>query len=110
MLLRLILTAALAAVTLPAGASPLREAFEAAAAQNPELRTLEARRGAIEARLRGADALTPGAPSASLSYTTDRLSQNRGFIEAEVEVGVPIWMPGQARAQRGLAEAETQLT
>lgn len=49
MLLRLILTAALAAVTLPAGASPLREAFEAAAAQNPELRTLEARRGAIEA-------------------------------------------------------------
>lgn len=108
LLLRLAFAAALMAAALPAGASPLREAFEAAVAQNPELRTLEARRGALDARLRGANALTPGAASTTLSYTTDRLSQNRGYIEAEVEVGVPIWMPGQARAQRGLVDAETQ--
>lgn len=98
----------LVAAALPAAASPLRDAFEAAAAQNPELRSLEARRGALQARLRGANSLTPGAASTTLTYTTDRLTQNRGFIEAEGEVGVPIWMPGQATAQRGLVDAETQ--
>lgn len=107
LLVRLALAAALMAATLPAGASTLREAFESAAAQNPDLRSLEARRSTLEARLRGANALTPGAASTTLSYTTDRLTQNRGFIEAEVEVGIPIWMPGQARAQRGLVDAET---
>lgn len=108
MLLRLALAATLMAATLPADATALGDAFEAAVTQNPELRALEARRGILEARLRGANALTPSAPSTTLGYTTDRLTQNRGYMEAEMEVGVPIWMPGQARAQRGLVDAESQ--
>lgn len=108
MLIRIILAAVLAGGIATAHASPLRDAFEAAAALNPELRTLEAQRAAIDARLRGANALTPGAPSVGLGYTTDRFTQNRGFREAELEVGVPVWLPGQSRAQRGLADAEGQ--
>jgi outer membrane protein TolC len=105
-LIRLVLIAILAGGVASAHAGPLRDAFEAAAALSPELRTLEAQRAAIDARLRGANALTPGAPSVGLGYTTDRFTQNRGFREAEVEVGVPVWLPGQSRAQRGLADAE----
>lgn len=108
MLIRFILAAVLAGGIATAHASPLRDAFEAAAALNPELRTLEAQRAAIDARLRGANALTPGAPNVGLGYTTDRFTQNRGFREAELEVGVPVWLPGQSRAQRGLADAEGQ--
>jgi outer membrane protein TolC len=105
---RILLAAALLAATSPAHASPLREAFNTAAGLNAELRTLESRRAEIDARLRGANALTPGAPSVAFSYTSDRLTQNRGFREAEVELGVPVWLPGQSQAQRGLAEAEAQ--
>jgi cobalt-zinc-cadmium efflux system outer membrane protein len=105
-LIRLVLSAILAGSAMSAHAEPLRDAFEAAAALSPEMRTLEAQRAATDARLRGANALTPGAPSVGLGYTTDRFTQNRGFREAEVEVGVPIWLPGQSRAQRGLADAE----
>lgn len=105
---RILLAAALLAATSPAFASSIREAFGAAIGLNAELRTLESRRAEIEARLRGANALTPGAPSIAFSYTSDRLTQNRGFREAEVELGVPVWLPGQARAQRGLADVEAQ--
>ncbi len=100
--------AALVLAAMPAIASPLRDAFDAAASLNAELRTLEGRRAEIDARLRGANALTPGAPSVSFGYTSDRLTQNRGFREAEVELGVPVWLPGQSRAQRDLADAEAQ--
>lgn len=105
---RLAIAVLLLAGTLPANATSLREAFEAAVALNPELRSLEAQRAVIDARHRGADALTPGAPSVGLGYASDRFTQNRGFKEAEVEFGVPIWLPGQARAQRGLADAESR--
>lgn len=108
MLHRLAIAALLLAATLPANANSLREAFESAVALNPELRSLEAQKAVVAARHRGADALTPGAPSVGLGYTSDRFTQNRGFKEAEVELGVPIWLPGQARAQRGLADAESR--
>ncbi len=73
-----------------------------------ELRSLDARRAEIDARMRRANALTPGAPSVGVGYTTDRLTHNRGYQEIEVELAVPVWLPGQARAQRGLAATETR--
>lgn len=105
-LVRFILAALVAVGVASAQASPLSEAFEAAAALSSELQNLEAQRASIDARLRGANSLTPGAPSVGLGYTSDRFTQNRGFREAELEVGVPMWLPGQSRAQRGLADAE----
>jgi outer membrane protein TolC len=107
-LIRFLLAAVLVGSFATANASPLRDAFEAAVALSPELRTLEAQRAVIDARRRGANALTPGAPSVGLGYTDDRFTQNRGFREAELELGVPVWLPGQSRAQRGLADAEGQ--
>lgn len=108
MIIRWVLGVALTFAAMPGFASPLRDAFDAAAGLNAELRTLESRRAELDARLRAANALTPGAPSIAFGYTDDRLTQNRGFREAEVELGVPVWLPGQARAQRDLAEAEVQ--
>lgn len=105
---RLAFAVLLLAGALPANANSLRDAFEAAVALNPELRGLEAQKAVIEARHRGANALTPGAPSVGLGYTSDRFTQNRGFKEAEVEFGMPVWLPGQARAQQGLADAESR--
>lgn len=108
LLIRLLLAAAILAISHPTSAASLRDAFEAAAALNAELRSLDARRTEIDARLRRANAWTPGAPSVGFGYTSDRLTQNRGFHEIEVELAVPVWLPGQARAQRGLATAETR--
>lgn len=103
---RLLVGFALLIAATPAFASPLREAFDAAVGLNAELRALEGQREQIAARLRGAASLTPSAPSVGFGLTTDRLTQNRGFREFEVELGVPLWLPGQSSAQRNLGEAE----
>lgn len=107
-LIRFLLGAAILTASLPAVAASLHDAFEAAAVLSAELRSLDARRAEIDARMRRANAWTPGAPSVGVGYTTDRPTHNRGYQEIEVELAVPVWLPGQARAQRGLAATETR--
>lgn len=108
MLKPILVALALIAATTTGHAASLREAFDAAIARDAELRSLEAQRAVIEARLRGADALTPGAPTVSLGYTSDRPSRSRGFQEAELEFAVPVWLPGQSRVQKTAADAQAR--
>lgn len=106
MLVRSVVSAVLLLGSLPSFAAGLREPFEWALALSPELIALSGRRVEIEARRRGADALLPGPASVSAGYVTDELTEKEGYADLEVELGVPVWLPGQARAQRGLANAE----
>lgn len=106
MLLRGLVGAVLLLAPLSATAAGLREAFEAAVSLNPEVTTLQGRRAEIEARRAGADSLLPGSASVSGGYLTDELTEKDGYGDLEVELGVPIWLPGQAGAQRTLADAE----
>ena len=106
MLLRELVCTVLLVVSLPATAAGLREAFEAAVSLNPEVTTLQGQRAEIEARRGGADSLLPGPASVGAGYLTDELTEKDGYGDLEVELGAPVWLPGQARAQRALADAE----
>lgn len=87
-------------------AQSLRQATEAAWALNPEAQTLEAQRNAATARRRAADSLIPGPPNLTASYLTDRPGRNVGRYEAEAELSVPMWLPGEGRASRRAADTE----
>lgn len=89
-----------------ANAQGLRQAVESAWSRNAELTALDAQRQAVTARQRAAASWIPNPPNLSASYIGDRLGRNRGFHEVEVEIGVPVWLPGESTASRRVADAE----
>lgn len=89
-----------------AGAQTLREAVAGAWALNPQIQALEARRGEFIARRQAAGALFPGVPTVALSHDTDQLIADRRKRDTEVEIGTPIWLPGEGTATQQVAEAE----
>lgn len=105
--------AASASAQAPAGAAPesfgtpsLKELFEAAWSRQPEAQAMQARRDAVQARRRVADAWTPEPPAFEASHKTDRLTRNDGARELEVGITVPLWLPGERRGSAALADAE----
>lgn len=91
---------------LGARAADLREGFAAAAALSAPLQALEAERAVLLARRERAASLLPGGASVTLGYRTNQVLRDRGLREYEGEVGVPLWLPGEARALHGAAEAQ----
>ncbi|WP_376094015.1 TolC family protein [Roseomonas sp. CCTCC AB2023176] len=89
----------------PAAAADLRAGFAGAVALSAPIRALEAERAVLVARLERADSFVPGAPAGVIAYRTDRVTRDRGLREVEGEIGVPLWLPGEARALRASAEA-----
>lgn len=53
-----------------------------------------------------AASLTPAPPSIALSQRSDRLNRNLGVRETEVELALPLWLPGTRAAALALAGAE----
>lgn len=90
-----------------ASGQTLTSAIEAAWERHAELTTLQARKAELEARRRSADAWLPNAPVATLGYRDDRLGRDRGLREYELEVGTPVWLPGEGRATRRVVDAES---
>lgn len=104
-----VLAAALALGTtavLPASAAGIREGFQGALGLNADLRALEAQRPVVDARRARADALLPLAPSVGGGVRTGISSQNPGYLQLEAAATAPLWLPGESRALRGLAEAQ----
>lgn len=92
----------------------LAGALQAATARDPETAQLRLRQAAAEAGVQVAQGLTPAPAAISLNHLSDRLNQNQGRREWELELGAPLWLPGQHRAhidtaQQALAEAQTRL-
>lgn len=100
----------LAALATPATyAGPLAEALEQAWARHPQAGAEAAREEVARAERELAAALTPAPAAVSLASLDDKLAGNRrGKREWEVELALPLWLPGQ-KAARG-AEAEAALT
>ena len=96
----------LALLAAPASSQTLHDFVQAAAARDPDLAGLTGRRDAIGARQDAADAITPGAPILSGSYTTDQVIHNRQQREAQIGISTPIWLPGEGTASRRVADAE----
>ncbi|WP_448192886.1 TolC family protein [Azospirillum sp. sgz301742] len=97
-------------VAAPAGAQTLRDAVEGAWRLNPEIRTLEAKRGQAVAQRGAGESLVPTAPAITLRHVNDALGKNVGRREYEAELGVPMWLPGQAAATVRAADAQLART
>ncbi|GAP38766.1 TolC family protein [Piscinibacter sakaiensis] len=97
---------AAAAATPPVSPPPLKDLFDAAWSRQPEARALQARRDAVQARRRAADAWTPEPPAFEARHQTDRLTRNDGARELEVGMAVPLWLPGERQGSAALADAE----
>lgn len=98
--------ATLVALALPAGAQTLGEAVARAAALDPAITTLRARGGEVDASRTVAGALFPAPPALAASLRRDRPDQNLGRNEVDVDVGLPLWLPGQRDLRARLAERE----
>lgn len=87
-------------------AETLRAAVERAWTRSVAAAVAEARREEVAASRQAGAAWLPGAPSVGVARRDDRLTQRRGGVEHELEVAVPLWLPGQRAARQALAEAE----
>lgn len=93
----------------PAGlaqAEGIRQVLESAWARNAEIPALTARRAEILARKRAAGRLTPGPPALSVGHLSDSITGDDGYREYDVELGTPLWLPGEGTAIRRVADAE----
>lgn len=91
------------AITAPAAG---QSAFEAAAARDPEIAGAEAELQAATMRARSIGVIFEGAPSAALSYRSDRGGAGLGYREYEAEIAAPIFLPGERGAAKRAALAE----
>lgn len=84
----------------------LHALFNAAWERSVALQATEGRRlEALASRVQ-ADSLIAGPPTLGLLHRDDRWTENRGLRESEVQLGVPVWMPGQRAARGDLADAQ----
>lgn len=92
---------------LPADALPVRSALaralESAWRLNPQAAALDARAAEAAAAQELAAGLSPEPGSISVGSRNDRFNRHQGQQEYEVELAVPLWLPGQKSAQ--IAEA-----
>jgi cobalt-zinc-cadmium efflux system outer membrane protein len=86
-------------------AQTLGNALEQAWARHPQSRALVAREAETQARAEVAGGLTPTPPSLSLSNVNDRLNANAGKEAWELELAVPLWLPGQRAVQTLAADS-----
>jgi cobalt-zinc-cadmium efflux system outer membrane protein len=95
-----------AAVAAPVQAQTLRDAFEAAWLRSAAGRADTARADEANARRSAARTWVRESPSIGASYKTDRIDRNRGTHEYAVELGVPLAVPSERRANIALGDAE----
>lgn len=94
------------ALIAPAPAQSLREAVEAAWAKQPSAQAVSAREAELDARRSAARSLTPEPPSLGAGYLTDQAGRNDGKREAELEISLPLWLPGQRDRRLAVVEAD----
>lgn len=92
---------------LPAPAASLHEALESAWQRSPQARALQAGEEEIQARRATAESLTPAPAALSVSQRGDQFNADRGQREWELELGIPLWLPGERGARRHLAATAT---
>lgn len=93
----------------PAHAQNLRDAVEKAWDRQPVAQAQTLRAAELAARAKAANAWLPSPPSIGVRERSDRLNRNLGAREAEAELSVPLWLPGQRQRESALAGAEQEL-
>lgn len=72
--------------------------LEMASVIDAQSTALDAQRRAVAARYAQANSFTPGSPYFAGSRQTRRSGNVHGYRETELEVGMPLWLPGQREA------------
>lgn len=88
-------------------AGTLREALDRAWERAAQGRIAESRGLMAEASHVEARSWFPEAPSVEISHRDDRFNENLGLREREVDLNLPLWLPGQRKARISLAEQDT---
>ncbi|MCO5123415.1 MAG: TolC family protein [Rhizobacter sp.] len=97
--------ASLAALPLQLHAQTLAQALDQAWARAPQANAFAARAAEAEARAEVASGALPLPPSVSLSSLNDKLGSDQGRQEWELELALPLWLPGQRSAREGEAQS-----
>lgn len=100
------LFAALALAAGSANAQTLRDSLARAAALDPAIAALEARAAEVAASHAVAAARFPAAPTLTAGLRRSRPDQDIGRNEVDLQVGLPLWLPGQRGLREQLAERE----
>ncbi|TWB40976.1 TolC family protein [Nitrospirillum viridazoti] len=90
-------------------AGSIHALFLQALERDPTQQALGARLAAADASQNHADGLFPVPPRVQAYNLTDRVARNRGWQEAEVQLALPIWLPGESGALARKADAERQV-
>lgn len=90
--------------TLPSRADTLAHALESAWAHHPQALAAGARHAQAQAQLDAATRLTPSPAAVSVANVNDRLNRDNGKQEWELELAVPLWLPGQQAARQTEAQ------
>jgi len=104
------LLASIAGQATEAAKSALATAVEQAWRLNPQTAGLDALEAEARAAQRVAEGLTPEPPSVTIGNLNDRLNRNQGREEYEVELAVPLWLPGQKAAREAEAASRVDET
>ena len=80
-------------------AQTIAVALEQAWSRNPQAVTFVARAAEAKARADLAASFTPTVPSISISNASDRVNAESGKDAWELELAVPLWLPGQRSAR-----------
>jgi cobalt-zinc-cadmium efflux system outer membrane protein len=81
----------------------LQEVVASAYARLPQRQTLDAQAGEVDALTRRSDSLIADSPSLDTGYRTDQVGSQDGYREWEAGMSLPLWKPGQRRAEQELA-------
>jgi cobalt-zinc-cadmium efflux system outer membrane protein len=99
-------TIVVSTLTNIAYADTMKQVFEQAWLNSTQGRVAKAKLDEVAASRVVAGALFPGSPQLELSNLNDVLVRNRGEMETNVGISVPLWLPGQKAARLGVAESE----
>lgn len=92
-------------VAFPACAQTLAEALDQAWSRAPQASAFAAREAEAQARAEVASGVLPAPPSVSLSTLNDKLGSDQGRQEWELELALPLWLPGQRSARENEAQS-----
>jgi cobalt-zinc-cadmium efflux system outer membrane protein len=102
----IVFTIVVSTLTNIAYADTMKQVFEQAWLNSTQGRVAKAKLDEVAASRVVAGALFPGSPQLELSNLNDVLVRNRGEMETNVGISVPLWLPGQKAARLGVAESE----
>ena len=90
---------------LPLHAQTLAQALDQAWSRAPQASAFAAREAEAAARAEVASGVLPLPASVSLSTLNDKLGSDQGRQEWELELALPLWLPGQRSAREGEAQS-----